>query len=206
MVSDQHVKASFREAGEWAIFDKPYWPGETFGDQLGFALRHENLDLLVLKRIFDAIPQDTVAAFVRSSPTGALTRRAWFLYELLIGRTLDIEDVATTGFTDLLDSLLYFTAAPVPSRRHKVRDNLLGNRNFCRIIRKTQALTDFGAHALGAKANEIIGHTGANVLARAASFLLLADSRAASRSKAKSRRATALSVGGGPCHRPERTS
>jgi len=28
------------------------------------------------------------------------------------------------------------------------------------------------------KANEIIGHTGANVVARAASFLLLADSRA----------------------------
>ena len=66
----------------------------------------------------------------------------------------------------------------MPSRRHKVRDNLLGNRDFCPVIRKTKALTDFGARALGAKANEIIGHTGANVVARAASFLLLADSRA----------------------------
>jgi hypothetical protein len=178
VVSDQHVKASLREAGEWTIYDKRYWPGSSFGDHLGFALRHENLDLLVLKRIFDVVPQDTVAAFVRSAPTGAPSRRAWFLYEFMTGRALDIEDAPEVSFTDLLDSRLYFTAAPVPSRRHKVRDNLLGNRDFCPIIRKTEALTDFGARALGAKANEIIGHTGANVVARAATFLLLADSRA----------------------------
>jgi len=178
VVSDQHVKASLREAGEWTIYDKRYWPGDTFGDHLAFALRHENLDLLVLKRIFDAIPEDTVATFVRSAPTGAPNRRVWFLYELITGRMLDIEDAPEVGFTDLLDSRLYFTAAPVPSRRHKVRDNLLGNRDFCPVIRKTKALTDFGARALAAKANDIIGHTGANIVTRAASFLLLADSRA----------------------------
>jgi hypothetical protein len=178
VVSDQHVKASSREAGEWTIYDKRYWPGEGFGDHLGFALRNENLDILVLKRIFEAVPQDTVAAFVRSAPTGAHNRRAWFLYEFMTGRTLDIEDAPEVSFTNLLDNRLHFTAAPVPSRRHKVRDNLLGNRDFCPVIRKTQKLTDFGARALGTKANEIIGHTGANVVARAASFLLLADSRA----------------------------
>jgi Fic/DOC family len=178
VVSDQHVKASSREAGDWTIYDKRYWPGDGFGDHLGFALRNEKLDLLVLKRIFDVVPQDTVAAFVRRAPTGAHNRRAWFLYEFMTGRTLDIEDAPEVGFTNLLDSRAYFTAAPVPSRRHKVRDNLLGNRDFCPMIRKTQKLTDFGARAFGTRANEIIGHTGANVVARAASFLLLADSRA----------------------------
>ena len=147
-VSSQHVKASRREDGDWTVFDKRYWPGETFGDQLSFALRHEDLDLLVLKRIFDAAPADTVAAFVRSAPTGVPNRRAWFLYEFLTGRTLDVPD-AEAGFTDLQDNRLYFTAAPVLSRRHKVRDNLLGNRDFCPIIRKTKALTDFRARARG---------------------------------------------------------
>ena len=65
-----------------------------------------------------------------------------------------------------------------PPAAHKVRDNLLGNKDFCPIIRRTKTLTDFGSRALGEKANEIIGHTGANVVARSASFLLLADSRA----------------------------
>jgi len=177
-VSDQHVKASRREAGGWTIYDKRYWPGDGFGDHLGFAMCHENLDLLVLKRIFDVVPQDTVAAFVRSTPTGAQDRRAWFLYEFMTGRTLDIEDTPEVGFTDLLDSRLYFTAAPAPSRRHKVRDNLLGNRDCGPVIRKTKALTDFVARALGTKANDIIGHTGANIVTRAASLLLLVDSRA----------------------------
>jgi hypothetical protein len=178
VVSDQHVKASSRKVGEWTIYDKRYWPGGGFSDHLGFALRNENLDLLVLKRIFDVVPQDTVAAFVRSAPTGAHNRRTWFLYEFLTGRTLDIEDAPEVSFTNLLDSRAYFTAEPVPSRRHKVRDNLLGNHDFCPIIRKTQKLAEFRARSLGTKANEIIGHAGANVIARAANFLLLADSRA----------------------------
>jgi hypothetical protein len=177
-VSEQHVKASFRKDGNWTIYDKRYWPGDGFGDHLGFALRHENLDLLVLKRLYDAVPRDSIVAYVRSAPTGAYHRRAWFLYEFLTGRTLDIEDAAEAGFTDLLDGRRYFTGEPVPSRRHKVRDNLLGNCNFCPVIRKTKTLTDFVARALGVKANEIVGHAGANVVARAASFLLLADSRA----------------------------
>ena len=43
-VSRQHVKASRRREGGWNVFEKRYWPGESFGDQLGFALRHENRD------------------------------------------------------------------------------------------------------------------------------------------------------------------
>jgi hypothetical protein len=72
-VSEKHVKASRREERGWNVFDKRYWPGESFGDQLGFALRHEDLDLLVLKRLFEAVPPETVTAFVRSAPTGAPT-------------------------------------------------------------------------------------------------------------------------------------
>ena len=177
-VSEQHVKASRREERGWNVFDKRYWPGESFGDQLGFALRHEDLDLLVLKRLFEAVPPETVTAFVRSALTGASNRRAWFLYEFLTGRTLDIPNAAEASFTDLLDERLYFTAAPRLSRRHKVRDNLLGTSAFCPVIRRTQALMDFCARALGTEANEVIERTGASVVARAASFLLLADSRA----------------------------
>ena len=55
-VSEQHVSGSLREEGGWNVFDKRYWPGETFADHLTFALRHEDIDLLILKRIFDAVP------------------------------------------------------------------------------------------------------------------------------------------------------
>ena len=120
---------------------------------MGFALRHENLDLLVLKRLFVAVPQDTVIEFVRSAPTGAPNRRAWFHYEFLTGLMLDIPDAAEVSFTDLLDNRIHFTATPRLSRRHKVRDKLLGTPAFCPVIRKTQALVDFGARALPASAS-----------------------------------------------------
>jgi hypothetical protein len=178
VVSVNHVKGSRREEGIWNVFDKRYWPGDDFHEHLGFALRHEDLDLLVLKGIFNVVPAETVATFVRLGPTGALGRRAWYLYELLTGRRLDIPDAGVVAAIDLLDGEAYFTAAPRLSRRHRVRDNLLGTPAFCPVIRRTKALADFAARDLASIAGEIVGRTGAHVVARAASFLLLADSRA----------------------------
>jgi hypothetical protein len=60
------------------------------------------------------------------------------LYEFLTGKALDLPDAVGPSFTDLLDASRYFTSAPRPSRRHKVRDNLLGTPAFCPIIRRTK--------------------------------------------------------------------
>jgi len=59
-----------------------------------------------------------------------------------------------------------------------VRDNLLGDGRFCPLIRRTKILDDVLSADLAAKARETVGRTGAHLVARAASFLLLADSRA----------------------------
>src|SRR5262245_40478163 len=107
-VSDQHINRGRREEAGWVVFDERYWPGPSFADHLTFALRHENLDLLVLKRVFDAVPQSEVQAFVRAAPTGIPARRAWFLYEALTGRTLDLEDAPKIAAVDLLDPKAYF--------------------------------------------------------------------------------------------------
>ena len=49
-ISDQHVRGSQRPEEGCTVYDKRYWPGESFADHLGFALRHEDLDLLIFKR------------------------------------------------------------------------------------------------------------------------------------------------------------
>lgn len=178
-VSDQHIRGSRRDDGDWLIFDKRYWPGEEFGTHLNFALRYEDLDLLIVKRVLEAVRPQVVQEFVRSAPTGIPARRAWYLYEEFTERALDLPELPSTlAAVDLLDQEKYFTGLARLSRRHKVRDNLLGTRRLCPIIRRTARLAEFMERKLGAKANEIIGRTGANVVARAASFLLLADSRA----------------------------
>ena len=177
-VSEQYVRGSHRDEGAWTVFDKRYWPGDTFADHLAFGLRHEHLDLLILKRIFEAAPQAEVEAIVRAGPTGISARRAWYLYEIMTGRTLGVDDAPSTAAIDLLDPKAYFTGKPRLSKRHRVRDNLLGTRRFCPVIRRTKALAEFLALDLSAKARETVGRTGAHLVARAASFMLLADSRA----------------------------
>jgi hypothetical protein len=180
-ISEQHIGGSRREEHPWSVFDKRYWPGDALADHLTFALRHEDLDLLVLKRVFEAAPQAEITAFVRAAPTGIPARRAWYLYETLTGRTLPLDDAPTVQAIDLLDPKAYFTGKPRKphlSRRHRVRDNLLGTCRFCPIIRRTRTLTDFLDADLAARARETVGRTGAHLVARAARFMLLADSRA----------------------------
>lgn len=177
-VSEQHVHGSRRPEAVWTIFDKRYWPGDTVADHLTFALRHDETDLLVLKRIFEAVPQAEVEALVREASTALPVRRAWYLYETLTGRTLDVGDAPRTEAVDLLDPKIYFTGKPRLSRRHRVRDNLLGTGRFCPVIRRTAALEQLLELDLSIKARDIVGRAGGHVVARAASFMLLADSRA----------------------------
>src|SRR5947208_2255897 len=177
-VAEQHVSGSRRQGGAWIVFDKRYWPGDSFADHLIFILRHEDIDLLVLKRIFQAVPPAAIESFVREAPRSIHARRAWFLYEMLTWQTLDVEDAPRVEAIDLLDPKTYFTGTPRLSKRHRVRDNLLGTGRFSPVIRRTAALEEILKLDLAAKARHTVGDTGGHLVARAASFMLLADSRA----------------------------
>jgi hypothetical protein len=177
-VTGQHVRHSRRQEGGWTIFDKRYWPGDDLGAHLEFFLKHEDADFLVLKRVFDAVPRSEIENVVRRAPTARHVRRAWYLYETLTGRTLDVPDAPRVNATDLLDPKAYYTGEPRLSRRHRVRDNLLGAGRYCPVIRRTEALERSVALDLAARARDTVGRTGGHLVSRAASFLLLADSRA----------------------------
>lgn len=178
VISSHHIRGNVKLEGPWTIYDKRYEPGETIADHLTFALRHEDLDLLVLKRIFLRLPEAILTNYVRSAPTGTSNRRAWFLYEFLTGRQLELPDGPSVTAVELLDTKRYYTLPGTLSRRHRVRNNLLGTPHFCPVIRRTPALEALVAQQLGSKAQETIGRVSKQLIARAASFLLLADSKA----------------------------
>ena len=177
-VSNKHVHGNRRLDGIWSVFDKRYTPDATLEGHLDFALRHEDMDMLLLKRVFTSVPERSIADIVTGAPTSSLARRIWFYFETLTGRTLDIEDAPMLTAVPALDPRFYFTGKKKLSTRHRVHDNLLGTGDFCPIIRRTEKLQGFVDLDLSKRAQETIGRVGNQLIARAASFLLLADSRA----------------------------
>src|SRR5690606_2680772 len=63
------------------------------------------------------------------------------------------------------------------SRRHKVRNNLLGAASFCPVIRRTPALQEFADVQLAGQSQKMINRVSNELIARAANFFLLADTK-----------------------------
>ncbi len=166
------------EKGRWRIFTPRHKPEDSLHGHLTFALKHEGIDLAVLKALFDAIEPEAVADIVRSEPTGAYSRRIWFLYEWLCEKKLDIEDAKQGNFAALINDALQYPGLSRDSKRHRIRNNLPGIRKFCPLIRRTEKLDRFIAMNLSQAAIDHIGKTHADLLSRAAAFLLLKDSKA----------------------------
>ncbi len=161
----------------WCLLTPRHMPDATLAGHLTFALKWEGVDLLVLKRLFVAAHVQEIADFVRNQPTGSYARRIWFLYEWLTGRQLDLPDATQGSFVDVLDSEMQFAVPGKRSLRHRVRNNLSGTPDFCPLVFRTETLIRFCEQDLAARARAIIAPVPADLLARAAAFLLLEDSR-----------------------------
>ncbi|MHA4846782.1 Fic family protein [Flavitalea antarctica] len=177
LVSQKHKRY---QAEEWMVFTPRYMPGESLVDHLTFALKYEGIDLGLLKKLFDQLEKDEIRTMVASEPTGQYSRKIWFLYEWLMDTTLDLTDLSSGNYIDLVDESIQYalTAAPEIFKRHRVRNNLPGTRDFCPMIRKTALLDEFRKLDLPQRIKNIIGKIHPDVMARTAAFLLLKDSKA----------------------------
>jgi len=168
-----HVRS---EAG-WRILTPRHAPGAGLGAHLTFALKYEGVDLAVLKRLFSSVKPSEIEAIVRATPTGSYARRIWFLYEWLTGKTLDAPDAEKGTYEPVVDPEQQWEIPGENSARHHVRNNLPGTPQFCPLVFKTPALEAFVSMDLARRARETIAQVPKDLLARAAAFLLLKDSR-----------------------------
>jgi len=164
------------EEGGWRLLTPRHAPENTLAGHLTFALKREGLDLLVLKRLFGAIGPAPIEELVHDQPTGAYARRIWFLYEWLTGQKLDLPDAERGSYADALDPDLQFAVPGERSSRHRVRNNLPGTPDFCPLVFRTPGLDGFLAQNLSSRARAVVAPVSADILARAAAFLLLEDS------------------------------
>ncbi|HIF09605.1 MAG TPA: Fic family protein [Sneathiellales bacterium] len=162
---------------EWRIMTPRHEPQASLRGHLTFALKYEGLDLAILKRLFEAVGDEPIIAWVSDEPNGSYARRIWFLYEWLTGTRLDLPDAEAGRYVVAIDPGQQWAANGKNSPRHRVRNNLPGTPAFCPLVFRTEALDQFIALKLPQRAREIVADVPRDLLARTAAFLLLKDSR-----------------------------
>jgi len=72
------------------VYPAKYWPGDSLGDHLEFALKYDGTNLAILSTLFEKVDAKDILEYVQSKPTGKYARRLWFLYEFLTGEILPL--------------------------------------------------------------------------------------------------------------------
>ena len=128
------------EQDGWRIYTPRHAPNPDLEGHLTFALKNEGVDLGVLKALFRATGPAPIEAMVRATPTGSYARRAWFLYEWLLGTKLDLPDADKGAYALVVDPDQQWAAPGTTSSRHRVKNNLPGTPAFCPMISWTETL------------------------------------------------------------------
>jgi hypothetical protein len=153
------------------VYPVSYWPGEGLSNQLEFALKYDGVNLHILSSLFSTCKVEDIKNYVFSKPTGKNRRRIWYLYELLTGNHLHIDDLKKGNYVELLDSNVYYTGVNTQIRRQRINDNLLGNVQFCAIIRKTKLLEGYIAQDFPKLCRDLIESYPKHLLQRALNSL-----------------------------------
>ena len=174
-ISDRHT---FRTEGRWTVLTPRYRPPATVIGHIEFAMRYQGVDLAVLNALFRGIDPGELQTWVQGEPTGQYARRVWFLYEWLTGQRLDLADAPRAPYALVLDPDQQYAANGETVTRHRVRNNLPGTPDFCPLVRRTALLDSCLGGDLAAEASGTVKRTAPDLMARAAAFLLLEDSKA----------------------------
>jgi hypothetical protein len=160
-----------------AYYPDVYWPGETDWEHLEFALKHEGLNLPLLRALLPLLDTTEFERYVRERPTGQYRRRLWYLYEQFTGRRLNVPDIDTANNVELLDPQLYYAGKPIRSSRHRVLNNLPGTIAFSPMVRRTATLNGFENDRLEEQCKKLIAEIPSEVYSRALDFLYAKETK-----------------------------
>lgn len=146
---------------------------------LEFGLRHEGINMEVIDAAFDHLSPDDLVRRFEIAPNGAPIRRACFLWEWLRRPTLPVSAQPAGGYIDLFPDDVYVVAGQ-PSRHGKfrVRDNALGNADFCPTVHRAGIPTEPSLQNLLMQGEQTLTATDdAALFERALNYLYLSETR-----------------------------
>ena len=160
------------------VYPSKYWPGNTLGNHLEFALKYDGTNLAILASLFHKAVEEDLLEYVKSKPTGKYARRLWFLYEFLTGKALPLDDLDRGNYIDLLEPDEYYTITPSRKiRRQRINDNLPGDSRFCPMIRRTDTLRTFEKMDLSNQCRQLVSSYSPELLKRALGYLYTKETK-----------------------------
>ena len=176
LISEKHRQ--YKKSG-WLVFTPRYKPQDSLYGHLVFSLKYEGINLLFLKKLFEKTEEKVIENMIKNGPLGLYSRKIWFLYEWLMGKTLQVPDLKEGNYIPLVDEgQQYAIEKGVNSIRHRIRNNLPGTVDFCPMVIKTSKLENYIEEDLSKKTVGIVHGVHHDILLRTSAFLLLKDSKA----------------------------
>lgn len=175
IITEKHQRYN---TAQWQVFTIRHQPNKDLISHLAFALKYEGIDLYILKKFFQYTKEELVINMIKNEPTSQYSRRVWFLYEWLMDKTLEIPDLKTGTYVEIVNPKLQFTGSSINSTRHRVKNNLPGTPEFCPMVRKTDKIENLRAKDLSGSIEKGMEGRDKELVRRTAAFLLLKDSKA----------------------------
>jgi hypothetical protein len=146
-----------------------------------FALKHDGLSLSILFELFATVDRSQfeaeLIAELGTRPAGQYHRRLWYLYEWLTDRHLPTEGSTSVRYVNLVESRDYFTGLGTNSSRHRVINNLPGNRAFCPLVRRTKHLDARSTAELRGEIDKLVSDFDRELIERALAFIYTKETR-----------------------------
>lgn len=176
MIGNKHIKYKNED---FQVFPLSYMPKDTLYDHIVFALKWEGVDLLLFKKLFEILSQKNIEHLISKEPQGKYSRKIWFLYEFLMEKTIPIDDLDKGNYVSIIDPKLQYSLENGQNlKRYRIINNLIGTKDYCPLVRKTEKLEEYIKSNLSLKNNNYLKGYSKDILLRTSAFLMLKDSKA----------------------------
>ncbi|MDR2441078.1 MAG: Fic family protein [Planctomycetaceae bacterium] len=154
------------------IYPAKYHYNNMLGEHLEFAIKNDGVNPAILAAVFQIAPRSELTDYIVSKLYDNYARCLWYWFEFLTGEKLTIDDLTTGDYIPLLEPNKYYTISnPQPISRQRIYNNLIGNAQFCPIVRRTDCLNTFEKTNFSEQCRNIISKFTPQLLKRGTNYL-----------------------------------
>ena len=106
------LRSTIQDGQVESIYPQSYWPGDSTGDHLEFALKYDGVNLGILSALFEAVAEDEITAWITSKPSREIHPQDLVPVEFDWERA-PLRDLTKENYVELLRRIVIIPQHPV---------------------------------------------------------------------------------------------